>query len=125
MKTALLSFLATLSILLAPISLALAYDPFPNVCNGDASDSTICQQKAQEQNPVAKTINDIATVVAFFAALAAIFFIMLGGFRFITSNGDPAKAASGRMTVLYAVIGLIVIIAARSIVGFIVGRIYA
>lgn len=54
--------------------------------------------------------------------LLAVGFIIYGGFRYLTSAGDPSRAAAGRDTIFKAVIGLVIAIVAASAVGFIVGR---
>ncbi len=103
-----------------------AFDLFPDVCEGDASDSTICKDEKdanKNENPVVNMVANIVTIVTFFAGVAAVLTIMFGGFRFVTSNGDPARAASGRQAILYAVAGLIVIILARWIVLFIISKV--
>jgi len=51
----------------------------------------------------------------------AFFFIIYGGFQFLTSGGDPSKAASSRQTILNAVIGLVISFASIAIVNLIVG----
>jgi hypothetical protein len=55
--------------------------------------------------------------------LASVAFIIFGGFKITTSAGDPAKYKSGRETLTYAIIGLVVAIAAYAIVSFISSRI--
>ena len=46
--------------------------------------------------------------------------IIIGGFRYVTSQGDQTQMQSAKNTILYAVIGLIVAIAAYAIVSFVV-----
>lgn len=57
-----------------------------------------------------------------FAVTASISVLMavIGGFKYVASNGDPNQAASAKNTILYAIIGLIVVMAAYSIVTFVV-----
>jgi len=50
----------------------------------------------------------------------AILVITIAGFRYITSAGDPQKAASAKSTIIYAIIGLMVAVAAEAIVAFVV-----
>lgn len=57
------------------------------------------------------------------AAIAAIIFIVYGGFEFITSQGEPEKISRARGTVINAVVGLVISIAATAVVTFIAGRI--
>lgn len=53
----------------------------------------------------------------------AVFFIIYGGFIYMTSAGSPDGAVKARKTILNAVIGLILSIAAVAIVNFIAGAI--
>lgn len=55
----------------------------------------------------ARIISIVASVVSF------VLFIMLliGGFKFLTSGGDPKKTESAKGTMTYAIVGLVVIIA--------------
>ncbi|MGH7237632.1 MAG: pilin [Candidatus Saccharimonadales bacterium] len=59
-----------------------------------------------------------------FAAIGVIsvLFIVIGGFRYIVSAGDPQDAASAKNTILYAVIGLIIAMSAYAIVNFVIGQ---
>lgn len=47
-----------------------------------------------------------------FAGIAIFVMIMIGGFKYMTSGGDPKKAAEGASTLTWAVIGLIVLVGA-------------
>jgi hypothetical protein len=45
--------------------------------------------------------------------------LIVGGLRYITSNGDAQGATSAKNTILYAIIGLIVAILAYAIINFV------
>jgi len=49
-----------------------------------------------------------------------VFFIIIGGFKFMTANGDAQQAASARKTIMTALIGLVMTIIAVAAVNFIV-----
>ena len=53
------------------------------------------------------------------ATLAALGFVIYGGFRYITSQGEPDATASARQTILNAVIGLIIALLSSGIVAFV------
>ena len=64
--------------------------------------------------------NTVGTVLGIAFAIIgalAVLFIVVGGFRLTWSQGDPQKIAKARMTILYAVIGLVIAILAEVIVG--------
>lgn len=53
---------------------------------------------------------------------AAIGFIIYGGVLYMTSQGEPDKAAGAQKTLLNAVVGLIITIIATAVVAFIGGQ---
>jgi len=61
----------------------------------------------------------IFTVVIGTLASVALLIIVIAGLRYILSGGDPATMAKAKNAVLYALIGLVVAMAAFSIVTFV------
>lgn len=61
----------------------------------------------------------INTILAVAGAIAVLI-IVLAGFRYIVSQGNPNELTTAKNAILYASIGLIVIIAAFAIVNFVV-----
>lgn len=55
-------------------------------------------------------------------AIVAVGYVIYGGFLYITSQGEPDKAAAARQTILNALAGLIIAIIATGVVSFIGGR---
>jgi hypothetical protein len=53
--------------------------------------------------------------------IVAVFFILLSGFWFITAGGDPDKLTKARMNLFYGVIGVIVALLAKGLVGLVRG----
>lgn len=102
-----------------------ATDPFQQVCQEkSASSSTVCTSDTG-QNPLVGPgglLGKITLIVAVISGAVAVIIILVAGFSFITSGGDPAKVASARNTILYAAIGLVVIIAGQSIIQFVINR---
>lgn len=50
----------------------------------------------------------------------AMIMIIIGGFKYISSLGNPQNVAKAKDTILYAVIGLVVCIAGYAVVQFVV-----
>lgn len=64
-----------------------------------------------------------AKVVKFFSIIVgaiAIIMIIYGGFRYITSGGDSNRVGSAKNTLIYAIIGLIIVALAQIIVHFVI-----
>jgi hypothetical protein len=53
-------------------------------------------------------------------AAIAVLIIVLAGFKYVTSAGDPQAVAGARKAIVYSVVGLVVAGAAWSIVTFVV-----
>lgn len=55
--------------------------------------------------------------------VVAVLMIIIGGFRYVLSGGDPAGTKSAKDTILYALIGLVVALLSFALVSFVAGRI--
>jgi hypothetical protein len=66
-----------------------------------------------------------AILLYVFAIISAISFlvIVIAGFRYVISIGEPQKIVTARKTITYAVVGLIVSLSATAIVAFVIGQI--
>lgn len=62
-------------------------------------------------------------LVYFVIGIVAVIMIIFSGYQYLTSNGDPAKAATAMKTILYAVIGLVVAAVAFAITNFVMGNV--
>lgn len=58
-----------------------------------------------------------------FGILAAltVLIIVLAGFKYVESQGDPQAVGKAKATILYALIGLVLAISAEAIVAFVLG----
>ncbi len=65
----------------------------------------------------------ILNILFGFAGTAAVIFIILGGYWLITSGGNEERAEKGRKTLVNAIIGLVVIILAATIVRIVVNAV--
>ena len=60
-------------------------------------------------------------ILMYLAGVIAVIMIIWGGFKLLTSNGEPQKIAAGRTTIFNALVGLVIAIIASQIVGLIAG----
>lgn len=129
MKRLLLLF-GLLTCLLAPASLAHAatdYDPFSQACTaqgGAGSSSSACTPTSGD--PISGkngALRNATKIIAVIAGVAAVIIIIISGFEYITSGGDPQKAASARSALIGAVIGLVIIVAAQAIIVFVLSKV--
>ena len=87
--------------------------------------SKSCQLRAPKDGNVGRYITTIALNVlqaAFtVAAYVAVFFIIKGGFNYMTSAGSSDGMANAKKTIVNAVIGLVIVLLSASIINTIVG----
>ena len=70
-----------------------------------------------------EAVTAIVNFLLVLAGLAASVFLVIGGVQYITSRGDEDTAAKAKNTILYAVIGLVVIGLSAAIVNFVVSAV--
>lgn len=71
---------------------------------------------------IAKTIVNILSVIV---GVVAVIMIIVGGFRYITSGGDSGNVSSAKNTLIYAIVGLIIVALAQFIVHFVLTNVTA
>lgn len=59
-------------------------------------------------------------IIGFVAGVSAVFLIIVSGFKFVSANGDAQKVANARSTLIYAIIGLVIVAISQSIVIFVI-----
>jgi len=68
---------------------------------------------------ITNTIQFLMVVIG----LLSVVFIIVAGIQITTSGGDPTKYKRGRMTLLYAITGVVLAISAYGIVAFVASNI--
>ena len=63
--------------------------------------------------------NNVITWFCHISGLVAAIYIIIGGVGYMTSNGDPGKLQKAKTTIIYAIIGLIVVVLSEIIYGFV------
>lgn len=120
--------LMALSLLFAPLAAAVdcnsstlsakeAIQCGANGANGGASQTP--KEASDNLNHVLTTVINIFSVIV---GVAAVIMIVMAGFRYITSGGSQEKVTSAKNTIMYAVIGLIVVALAQVIVQFVLEK---
>lgn len=104
----------------------LAKDPFGGIDCAKAPNSAVCSGKSNSTaNPLTGPngiIRKATVLVARIAGVAAVIIIMIGGFMYITANGDSGKITEAKNTIIYASVGLIVIVSAQTIIIFVLSK---
>ena len=102
-----------------------AQDIQENLCRGaniESENGTDCEAGVEIAN---EQISDlIATAIDLFSlviGIIAVVMIMVGGVKYITSQGESGNVTAAKNTILYAIIGLVIVALAQLIVRFVLG----
>ena len=122
----LLLFAATLTPIAMPQLVSASSAARDALCGGigaisGAEDGEGCDDVDGEAT-VDSTIATVINIISLIAAVIAVIMIIIGGIRYITSNGDSGSTSGAKNTVIYAVVGLVIIALAQLIVQFVVQR---
>lgn len=93
-------------------------DPSQTSVNGQINADCVGIAKVGAQ----QTINGVLNTVYFAAGATAVIVIIVSAIFYIISQGDAAKIKRAKDGILYAVVGLVVILLAFVITNFIIGR---
>lgn len=76
---------------------------------------------SSNQNPSSldTTVHDIINILSLVVGIAAIIMIIVSGLRYITSAGDAEKVKGAKRGLLYALVGLVIVALAQTIVHFV------
>ena len=104
-------------------TVALAADAKASICEGVglAGSGTGCAQGSGPtvESAISAAINLISIVVG----VIAVIMIIIGGLKYILSSGDSNNINSAKNTILYAIIGLVIVAFAQVIVRYVLNNV--
>ena len=135
MKTAILEKLKLKTILMTAVLLVglglLAVHSPVHVAALNANQQAICDSIGSGTDCGASTnsstdVNSIIrTTINLFSGIVgvvAVIMIVVAGFKYITSGGDSAKLTSAKSTLVYALVGIVIVVLAQAIVKFVLSK---
>jgi hypothetical protein len=107
---------------MAPVPAIMAA-PKDQICQGVnfVDGSTGCSGPKGAKG-VGDVVASIINILSLVVGILAVIFVIIGGLKFITSSGDPANVSSARNTIIYALVGLVIVALAQVIVRFVLNR---
>lgn len=96
------------------------------LCNGanlQISDQTCNNTDQQGVEKITKVIQDLINTLSLIVGIVAVVMIMIGGLRYITSGGSDTSVTSAKNTILYAIIGLIIVALSQVMVRFVIHKV--
>jgi cytochrome bd-type quinol oxidase subunit 2 len=84
--------------------------------------ATGCQSSAGASTKLNDLIKTIINIVSIVVGVVAVIMIVFGGLRYITSGGESSNVSSAKNTIIYAIVGLVVVALAQFIVRFVLDK---
>lgn len=97
--------------------------PKDDVCKGVALTGGSCSAPSGGGPTVQSTITVVINILSILVGVTAVIMIIIGGFRYITSGGDSTATSGAKNTILYAIIGLVIVAMAQVIVRFVINQV--
>ncbi len=88
--------------------------------NPEAGDTT-CTDDGETS--FASIVRNIINIFSIVVGAVSVIMIIVGGFRYIISNGDSNGVSGAKNTILYAIIGLVIVLFAQVIVRFVLTQV--
>jgi hypothetical protein len=94
------------------------------LCSGSNIDLTgnSSDKCGEGTSSVGKLIRTIINVLSVIIGAIAVIMIIIGGFRYITSGGSAEGTKAARQTIVYAIVGLVIVALAQIIVHFVLNN---
>jgi len=124
LKLALATLLSSVVILVPSAALAAA-DITSNLCGGANQNALNAGGDCTETSggmTVQSVATDIINVFSWIVGIISVIMIIYGGFRYITSGGNDSSVSGAKNTILYAIIGLVIVALAQVIVRFVINK---
>jgi len=83
------------------------------------SEAGQCTDTGSGINKLLKVVLNIFSLIV---GVVAVIMVIINGLKFTTSGGDPQRASSARNGIIYAMVGLVVVVLAQVIVRFVLNR---
>lgn len=97
-----------------------------NTATGGTSGSGLSGSGGCNNTDTTSKVADIArfviNILSIIVGVVAVVMIIVGGFKYITSGGDSGKVGGAKNTIIYAIIGLILVALAQVIVNLVLSK---
>lgn len=132
-KNVLMVAAATLALatpaLVPAVASAQSSDISNGLCAGTNLDTTQTNGCTVDQGAANQKINNILkTVINLFSlvvGVVSVIMIIIGGLKYITSGGEASNISGAKNTIIYAIVGLVIVALAQFIVHFVLGKVTA
>ncbi len=92
-------------------------------CGANNGSSSAPQDSAKAAGNLNSSLANIINVLSIVVAIIAVIMIIVGGFRYVTSGGNQEAVSGAKRTIIYALVGLVIVALAQTLVKFVINRV--
>lgn len=82
-----------------------------------------CTDKKLSDDQFGSVIKLVVNILSVIVGAVSVIMIIVGGFRYVISNGDSNALSGAKNTILYAIVGLVIVLFAQVLVRFILSNV--
>ena len=91
--------------------------------NLQLSDGNCAAKDESGIEKINKVVRGVVNTLSLIVGIVAVIMIIIGGLRYITSGGASDKVSGAKDTIVFAIVGLVVVALAQVIVRFVLNRV--
>ena len=123
-QTIILSLLTVLALSPVTVHAQSLFDGSKNaVCSGAVlKEGATCDEVSGGKKDPAELVTLALNIFTTIIGIIAVVMILIGGVKYVTSQGEAAQTNSAKNTILYALIGIVIALLAQVIVRFVLAK---
>ena len=99
-----------------------------NLCGGSninfsAGGNASCNESNKATNTAGSLASTIINILSLIVGAVAVIMLIIGGFRYVASGGKQESVSGAKNTILYALIGLVIVALAQLVVHFVLNKV--
>lgn len=121
-----INILKTFRTLLILASLLLVPVVVSNTVNAQSASDAVCESLGvtgndcdEGGNGVNRILRQVLNILSIVAGVIAVIMMIIAGIKFTTSQGDSGSVSSARQTVIYAIVGVVIVVVSQVLVRFV------
>lgn len=111
------------------LTLAISFSVLPATAHAEISNESkeaACQGiggcDPNAKKSVTSLLSTVIKLISWIVGILSVIMVIVGGMKFVLSNGDANATKSARMTIIYALVGLVIAALAQVLVNFVLNK---
>lgn len=89
----------------------------------DQLQGELAEQCRADENTVQNITDTAVDILTFLVGAISVIAIVMAGFMYVTSGGEPEKTKKAKNTIIYALVAIVLAVLANAIVGFVLDQV--